>query len=895
MKLFPRARTSAALLFAASLLAAAVPAQQTRTQQPTPASAGAARAKPEAQQRAKSEAQRAKPEARPRVEAADLAEVSLDELFAADAYAVYGEMRAVGQHFASEDFRQMLEPLRMTGITPPDITEMYEFVAARAEQLAGARIAFASVPVKSGLPSVVAAVEMPSAEEARKFAPQLREFLAKSTVWGGEAEAFEVSAVEGDRAGRRGRRAAGAAARGNGAATRKAAAAREATLPFHIKQAGAVVALADAPFTFKRLRGAATSLPLSREAGFAAARSRLAADTAFLYFNTTRMSAATRRQAEEVERENRRMAEEQEARRARDREAGRNSNASAGDEKPTLSNRNTNASLVVTDVDPATGRASLKGEIALGPDGKMTPEAEAEMRARMAEAEENLDAHEEGLKNLSPEMQARRKEAEARRVFENQLGEMIFAGGFFSPADAAATARAWPESIGVGASFEGDSVVVRAFLVSESEDRPVRPVPFMPILHAGPAVAAEAANVLPEDTDVLVSASLDLPQMYDYVASMFRLLDLAAAAAGDSREQGLFDSQIGAYEKQLKFKIRDDLISALGNEMAVAFPAEMFGVRRARAVRRARIEAEVNAEGQATAEVVDVSTPVVVLSLKDKRAVQSLLPRLLEAAGVPGLSADQFLQKQGEAEVVTFAGGGMAFIDNFLVVAFDDRSVKQVVAAYNEGRTLGRSRKYRDPVDWQPRQVIGQAYVSSALLRDSFGDAHKSTDDIDDERLRAYLAGLDPEPGAVTLAATNDAAGLTHELHVPKNLFNLWTASTLVSQKLAAQRSNEGSALGLLYTVGHAQQMLKEKEGRYGTFEELRRVNPDMFAHLESLSSEGYEIKLSASGDKFEATATPTGYPKQGRRSFYIDQTGRLRGGDLGGRPASSSSDPLDN
>ncbi|HLL76970.1 MAG TPA: hypothetical protein VK421_17075 [Pyrinomonadaceae bacterium] len=880
MKLPPRLRAFAASLLVASLPTIIFPAQQAKTQQP--ARAGAARTKTDAQQRAK-------PEVRQRAETADAAEATLDELFGADAYAVYGELRMVGQHFASEEFRQLLEPLKLAGMTPPDVTEMYDFVAAHAEQLAGARLAFGSMPVKPGLPSVVAAVELPSNEEARKFAPQLREFLAKSPLWGEPSEAIEATgggARETARGrGRRGR--TGPAAGGDSAAaTRKVAAVKEAALPFHIRQAGAVVALADAPFTFKKLRGAAGAPPLSREAGFAAARSRLAADTVFIYFNTTRMSAAMRRHVEELEREHQRIAEEEQAQQARERDARGGADAPANSPTPTLSNRSSNTSVAVTNVNPATGEFTIKGDIPTGPDGKVTPEGEAEIKARLAEVEGNLAAHEESLKNLPPEKEELRREAERRRAFENRLGDMIFTG---NPAGGT-----WPESVGVGASLDGDSLVVRAFLVGESEDKPPRPIPFMPILHAGPQVASEAANVLPDDTDILVSASLDLPQMYEYVASMFRLLDLAAAATGEAGERGLFDSQVGAIEKQLKFKIREDLISALGNEIAVALPSEMFGVRRARAVRQARLEVEKTEEGATTVDIVHPSSPIVVMALKDKRAVQSLLPRALEAAGVPGVSAEQLLQKQGEAELVTFAGGGVAFIDNFLVVAFDARAMKRIVEAYNEGRTLGRSRRYRDPVDWQPRQVIGQAYVSSALLKEMFGDAYKSADDIDDESLRALLAKLDPEPGAVTLAATRDAAGVTHELHVPRNLLNLWTASSLVGQKLAAQRSNESQALGQLYTVSHAQKMFKDNEGRYGTLEELRRANPDMFAHFDSLSAEGYEIKLTASGDRFEMTATPTGYPKQGRRSFYIDQTGRLRGGDLGGRPASATSDPVD-
>ena len=156
MKLTARLRALAASLLAAALLTAAVPAQQTKTQQPaTPARAGAPRPKPDAQ-----------PQPQRRAEAADLTEVTLDEMFAADAYAIYGEMRTVGQHFASDEFRQMIEPLKLMGLAPPDLTELYDFVAAHAEQLAGARIAFGGMPVKSGLPSVVAAVEMPSSVEA---------------------------------------------------------------------------------------------------------------------------------------------------------------------------------------------------------------------------------------------------------------------------------------------------------------------------------------------------------------------------------------------------------------------------------------------------------------------------------------------------------------------------------------------------------------------------------------------------------------------------------------------------------------------------------------------------------------------------------------------------------
>ncbi len=124
--------------------------------------------------------------------------------------------------------------------------------------------------------------------------------------------------------------------------------------------------------------------------------------------------------------------------------------------------------------------------------------------------------------------------------------------------------------------------------------------------------------------------------------------------------------------------------------------------------------------------------------------------------------------------------------------------------------------------------------------------------------------------------------------YVPLNLISLFTASGVVSQKLAGMRSNESIARWKMEMIANAQAAHKMNAGRFGSLEELKAAG-----HLneedESLEATGYKIKFSVSGDTYEATATPTGYPRQGRRSFYVDQTGTLRGGDTGGKPASAS------
>ena len=169
--------------------------------------------------------------------------------------------------------------------------------------------------------------------------------------------------------------------------------------------------------------------------------------------------------------------------------------------------------------------------------------------------------------------------------------------------------------------------------------------------------------------------------------------------------------------------------------------------------------------------------------------------------------------------------------------------------------------------------------------------AGQAANDIENEAVRAYLLRLDPEPGSITLSATREPNGLMHELHLPKNLLSLLTASTLISEELASLRSNEGQAQWKLRTIHQFEEEYKESNGRFGTLEELKAAG-----HFKDgdgpLEMEAYEFKLSVSGDKFEATATPKAYPKLGRRSFYIDHTGSLRGGDTGGKPASAS-DPV--
>ncbi|MFL6230314.1 MAG: hypothetical protein ACJ741_16195 [Pyrinomonadaceae bacterium] len=858
-------------------------------------------------------------------DAAAASNATIDTLFAANSYAIYGEMRMVGQYVSSQDFKELIEPLRQPGTMPPELSQLLDFITAHAEPLASSRIAFGAMPVVDGLPEVVAAVELSSAEDAAKIEPQLHQFLndyyaAHVSVAGATTDTEQPGATRTAtlNASSPPRRTAATRQRAQQTqATQPAQTVRagektelKATAPVFIKRAGSLVVMADKPFTFRRLRGAAGAVMLADEPGFQAARSRLAADTLFLYFNTTRMSSYTKRQMEEMERRQKQMEAEAEAARnkgedynqtIRSRTGGTsrivvsNSNMNSGAVvSPEATVSNANVSVVRPSDNTNRSGASRKTDDEPSPDVEeistqdafegMTPEERARAQAEIAKEKEA-----EEKRRAAPGYEEEQKRLAQQREFENQLGQVIFSG---DPAHGA-----WAESIGVGASLQGDQLVVRSLFYSDSDASPLRPIPFIPILLSGPQITTEAASVVPADADIFVSASLDLPQMYDYVASVFKLFDMAAAATGEQNKQGLFESQISAFEQQSKFRIKEDLLATLGNEIAVVVPGSYLGVSRPRKATKSDAANATSGEQGKTDDASAASSPVFIISLTDKKALEEMLPRVLEAVGLKGATEQQLIEKHGDVDVIAFTNGAAAIIDHFLVVSPDAATARWVADAYNRRETLGNSEEFRRAAGWQERQLLGHVYVSNALLKEMFADVHQSAEDVDDPALRAYLVRLDPNPGAVTHSLTKDGSSLFHELHVPKNLLALWSASSIVAEKTAERRRNEQQARFAAQVIAHKESEYKQNNGRYATLEELK-ATPTATVGMSSFSFykvEGYEIKLSVSGDKFEATVTPTNYPKQGRRSFYIDQTNTMRGGDLGGKAATAESEVVSN
>src|SRR6185295_626973 len=100
-------------------------------------------------------------------------------------------------------------------------------------------------------------------------------------------------------------------------------------------------------------------------------------------------------------------------------------------------------------------------------------------------------------------------------------------------------------------------------------------------------------------------------------------------------------------------------------------------------------------------------------------------------------------------------------------------------------------------------------------------------------------------------------------------------------------------AKSLLGTVAGAQATFQSGKGagRYGSLEELLSEG---LVSKDLLEKYGYKIDVAVSSNRFEATAIPLEYGKTGRLSYFVDESGVLRGGDHAGGAATIADKPVD-
>lgn len=601
-----------------------------------------------------------------------------------------------------------------------------------------------------------------------------------------------------------------------------------------LKQSGALVFISDSQFTFKALRPAGSKL-LAEDQNFRQVHDRLNSESVFLYFDVASV---------EKEEQQRMLQMQEEEKKRQDSEPSPTPVVAEG-----ISDH-FEVTMVPKELPPAE----------LGPPQPAEPP----------------------MVTTSPQSQGDSSPG-VTMGGASGLGMLTSALFFGRPK--------WPEAIGVGVAFDAETYVVRAHLVNSPEVKGIA-VPFAPQLISGPPLAPEASSVLPANTELLVTLSLDLPLIYEGTLKTVARQNDMSRTTGPTIKANQPESPFAVYEKKLGLKIREDLLPLFGNEIALSVPIKTFGVSGPYSPPSATPEPTGEGTSTPTVSATPGPEPVIAISVKDKEAVRALIPKIIDAVGFKGASQLAQSEKRDDTELVTYANAiAYAFIGNFLIVSSDTKAVRYVVDSYLNHETLAGNSSFRNYTRWQPRQVLGQVYVSPALM-ESYSGFSKDLNTITNDALRDFLSRLSPTAEPVTYAISNEGLGPLHELHVPKNLVLLMIAGIAHEGNQPPLVRNEAIAQSALRMVVSAEATYQATKGR-GNYATLDQLLEQGLVPKDFLEKHGYKIDLTVVGSKFEASAVPLEYGKTGRMSFFIDESGQLRGADHGGGAATVADKPL--
>ncbi len=592
-------------------------------------------------------------------------------------------------------------------------------------------------------------------------------------------------------------------------------------------------------------------------------------------------------------------------------------------------------------------------------------------------------------------VQARGQLAPGSGLFAWLNGKMLDA--YMEPATKAVTGFTGPifsslfgagalKSVAFASTFERGVVVDRLVFSLDPSKRNL-----LTTLFSGPSLDFKATNYVPAGTQILVSHSLDFTRLYDdfIVPVAFGTMAEAEAwkiasqeaqahraqkndaarnedaetqeysrayqaalekAHEQTRKPEFINGLINRYEKEIGFKIRDEIVKDLGHEITVAWeipktPATpetdkqthfgaFIGIKDRAATRIAlnKLIAYVfgamsgaMADDQSTAELrgAEIITddgdqppppPPVARSTEAKEKTDEELKKQQEQrAAVVALLPRENYKK---AEIINVEALAIGLLDDYLVIADSAATIKRMIDTTENNGAITHDPNFSTAMSGASGASGTRVYLTPKYF---------------DEMLTGFVrswsvrlpenADTPPLNLAATVAASAQATdkGLRLEIYSPIGLPGLFAFSSFADKAKRSAEENEREAGALLKALAVEQKKFaaKNKE-RYAALDELikfQKENPAQKLTNEKLAEEQvretfynrdlsglkaeqrnykFELKLRPDNKGFEATATPMRYGRNARQSFFIDESGKLHGANKNGEPASASDPQTD-
>jgi hypothetical protein len=757
---------------------------------------------------------------------------TIDELFASGSYGVYLELRDYGYQVRSGSISEILEPLApLLSDVPKELTKVAMFSLANSAALERSRVVFATEKGKASYPEVLFAVELQSKSDAIEFEPKLKDLIVSLL-------APTVAAATG-----------GDKKSGNSQAMAENQIA--AMVPYFLKRMGRLLVISEKQFKLKDLRPD-NSGRLVDDPNFRSAHDHLSTDAAFLYVDLALMDRVSKEKADEYKKA-------QESLKSSDKKAELEAPAPpTPPPAPKGSAKSGDADVQVTvrkagEVPPASGKdqpQTVPGGVPGGVPGAPPPQSEDDKQ----------------IAN-----------------FANTFVRMMTGYG---------SVTKWPDAFAVGLAMDGSEIGLRLWIPT-APGTDVGLIPFIPLLIAGPTLSTDAASILPADTEMMVSGSLNWPRMYDkFIEVIFTLsADLAEdpkpKKAKNPAIEPLPDAEVAEFEKKYGFKIRDELLTAIGSEVTIGFSAKAF------------------TESVVSGTLPSMSLPpdaIFLISINDKDLLKKVLPKALVGLGLTTTNEKASLETYKEHDIKKYKNGAMTIINDYLVLAPDVKTIKHVIDSKAQDQTLVSNERYNSAVRGLPPQRVAQVYVSNVVMKELFKHLKTSGSGVNavlngsttvDDEVKDFFNRYNPDPLPIVHAVSADGQGTLHQLRLPKSLITMLGASTVSQYRQSRVPMNEIMATSNLRMLKIAEEQHKIDKASYATLDILiseKLVNADSITGENAAYS--YEIKVN--GDQYEISAVPVTYGKTGKKSFLMNEQGVLRGADHNGSPATASDPKLE-
>ena len=381
---------------------------------------------------------------------------------------------------------------------------------------------------------------------------------------------------------------------------------------------------------------------------------------------------------------------------------------------------------------------------------------------------------------------------------------------------------------------------------------------------------------------------------------------------------------VATLEKELGFNTSDELRKDLGNEITIAYDMPKSAAELAAEKAAAELEGQENGEGKAQFRFFSKSIGALI-AIKEREATKEALLRAFAYAmsGFSGLAGKDEKENQApkteeqqkqereqrlasvktgyamlpkeiykNTEIVNVSFLSIGLNDEYLILADKNDTIKMMIDAKESNQSLRSDPHYTQAMSSAAGTGMTRLYVAPSYA-----------DWVLNGMLKNYLPRLNGEvrenpepeiplqlnlPATIAANAEKDGSNLRIEAMSPLGLAGTLGLTFFGDAVRGRAAENEDYAQIKLYQLTHAQKTYAAKhQGRFASLEELSRVKTEGFEAKNFLvEDQNYQFAFKLKARGYEASATPIKFGRNGRKSFFVDESRKLRAGEKDGAVA---------